>query len=85
MKRNLTPVFVALTLFAAFGIVGGMDYEDAKTQQALYCDNVKSGVWPDYEGTYVSECEKEHGPKRAKSQPAQRKPVSEALIAAQLS
>ena len=57
MKRNLTPVFVALTLFAAFGIVGGMDYEDAKTQQALYCDNVKSGVWPDYEGTYVSECE----------------------------
>ena len=64
MKRNLTPVFVALTLFAAFGIVGGMDYEDAKTQQALYCDNVSSGVWPDYEGTYVSECEKEHGPKK---------------------
>ena len=64
MKRNLTPVFVALTLFAAFGIVGGMDYEDAKTQQALYCDNVKSGVWPDYEGTYVSECEKEHDPKK---------------------
>ena len=64
MKRNLTPVFVALTLFAAFGIVGGMDYEDAKTQVALYCDNVKSAVWPDYEGTYVSECEKEHDPKK---------------------
>ena len=64
MKHNLTPFFVALTLFTVVAIVGSMDYEDAKTQQALYCDNVKSGVWPAYEGTYVSECEKEHGPKK---------------------
>ena len=64
MKHNLTPFFVALTLFGIVSIVGGMDYEDAKTQQALYCDNVKSGVWPDYEGTYVSECENKYGPKK---------------------
>ena len=61
MKRNLTPVFVALTLFAAFGIVGGMDYEDAKQEEISYCENVKSGQWPDYEGTYAKVCEAEYG------------------------
>jgi hypothetical protein len=64
MKRKLTVIAAVLAIVAAFGIVGGMDYEDAEAQQALYCDNVKSGLWPDYEGTYVSECEKTHGPKK---------------------
>ena len=64
MKRKLTTIAAFLAFFAAFGLVGAMDYEDAEAQQALYCDNVKSGVWPDYEGTYVSECEKTHGPKK---------------------
>lgn len=64
MKRKLTIAAAALAMLAAFGFAGQMDYEDALAQQALYCDNVKSGVWPDYEGTYVSECEKTHGPKK---------------------
>lgn len=64
MKRKLTTVAAVLALFAAFGFVGAMDYEDAKAEEALYCDNVKAGVWPDYEGTYVSQCEATHGPKK---------------------
>ena len=64
MKHKITAIAAVLAIAAAFGIVGGMDYEDEKAQQALYCDNVKSGLWPDYEGTYVSECEKTHGPKK---------------------
>ena len=64
MKRKLATFAAILAFFAAFGLVGGMDYEDEKAQAALYCDNVASGVWPDYEGTYVSECEKTHGPKK---------------------
>lgn len=64
MKRNITPIVAVLAIVAALGLVGAMDAEDAEAQAALYCDNVKSGLWPDYEGTYVSECEKTHGPKK---------------------
>ena len=64
MNKKLVTIGAFLAFFAAFGLVGAMDYEDAKNEQALYCDNVKSGVWPDYEGIYVSECEKMHGPKK---------------------
>jgi len=64
MKQDLTSIAAVLAIVAAFGIVGGMDYKDEQAQQALYCDNVKSGVWPDYKGTYVSECEKTHGLKK---------------------
>lgn len=64
MKRNLVTIAAFVGVFAAFGFVGAMDAEDAERQTALYCDNVKSGVWPDYEGTYVSECEKTHGTKK---------------------
>lgn len=65
MKRKLVTIAAFVGFFAAFGFVGAMDAEDAEQQAALYCDNVKSGVWPDYEGTYVSECEKTHGPKNS--------------------
>lgn len=64
MKQKFTTIAAVLAIVAAFGLVGGMDAEDAEAQAALYCDNVKSGLWPDYEGIYVSECEKTHGPKK---------------------
>lgn len=65
MKRKLVTIAAFVGFFAAFGFVGAMDYEDAIAAQQFYCDNVKSGLWPDYEGTYVSECEKTHGPKNS--------------------
>ena len=61
MKDKFTPVFVALTLFAVVCIVGGMNYEDAKQEEISYCENVKSGQWPDYKGTYAKVCEAEYG------------------------
>ena len=61
MKRNITPIVAVLAIVAALGLVGAMDAEDAEAQAALYCDNVKSGLWPDYEGTYAKVCEAEYG------------------------
>jgi len=31
------------------GIIGNMDYEDAKAEEAHYNDMVCHGYWPDYE------------------------------------
>jgi len=64
MKRKITIIAAVLAIAAAFGLVGAMDAEDAEMQASLYCDNVKLGLWPDYAGTYVSECEATHGPKK---------------------
>ena len=47
---------VLLALLGLFGLAGAMDYEDQQAQAALYCDMVKAGHWPDYQGTYRSEC-----------------------------
>ena len=29
-------------------IVSEMDYEDALLQERIYCENVRDGVWPNY-------------------------------------
>lgn len=49
-------ILVALVLLAAFGFVGHIDYADEKVAQAQYCEMVKAGHWPDYQGTYRREC-----------------------------
>lgn len=64
MQSNLKTVLGLLAFMLVLGLVGSMDYEDEQAQQALYCDNVKSGVWPDCEDIYVSQCEPTHGPKK---------------------
>lgn len=52
MFDKIKGFFVVLALLLLMGVVGRMDYEDEQAQAALYCHNVKIGVWPDYEGTY---------------------------------
>ena len=47
---------VLLALLGLFGLTGAMDYEDQQAEQAHYCDMVKAGYWPDFQGTYRSEC-----------------------------
>ena len=47
---------VLLALLGLFGLAGAMDYEDQQADQAHYCEMVKAGYWPDYQGTYRSEC-----------------------------
>ena len=54
-------VFIGMAIGLALAIAGSMDYEDAKDEEALYCNNVKSGVWPDYNGNYADVCEAEYG------------------------
>lgn len=57
----MKSVFIGLAIGLLLGVAGSMDYEDAKAEEALYCSNVKNGVWPNYEGTYAKVCEAEYG------------------------
>ena len=47
---------VLLALLGLFGLAGAMDYEDQQAEQERYCEMVKAGHWPDYQGTYRREC-----------------------------
>ena len=49
-------IAVLLALLGLFGLAGAMDYEDQQAEQEHYCEMVKGGYWPDYHGTYRSEC-----------------------------
>jgi len=48
---------VLLALLGLFGLVGAMDYEDQQAEQERYCEMVKVGFWPDFNGTYRDECQ----------------------------
>ena len=48
---------VLLALLGLFGLAGAMDYEDQQADQAHYCEMVKAGYWPDFQGTYRRECQ----------------------------
>lgn len=56
MKRNVKGLLIAAAVFVIVGLVGRMDFEDEVREQIAYCENVKAGVWPDYDGTYKTEC-----------------------------
>ena len=47
---------VLLALLGLFGLAGAMDYEDQQAEQERYCEMVKAGYWPDFQGTYRREC-----------------------------
>ena len=47
---------IAAALVLLMGLVGRMDYEDQQADQAHYCEMVKAGFWPDFNGTYRDEC-----------------------------
>ena len=54
---NRTQTLLALVaVLLLLGLMGHMDYEDAKAEEANYCEMVKAKLWPDYRGTYRSEC-----------------------------
>lgn len=56
MNKTARNWLIALAVIVAVGIVGNMDFQDEVRQQLSYCENVKAGVWPDYDGTYKTEC-----------------------------
>lgn len=47
---------IAAALALLLGLAGQMDYEDQQVEQGNYCDMVKAGYWPDFQGTYRHEC-----------------------------
>jgi hypothetical protein len=56
MNKNVLAVLGVIAALAMLGLVGSMDYTDEVREQVLYCDNVAAKVWPDYEGSYSTEC-----------------------------
>lgn len=54
---NRTQTLLALVaVLLLLGLMGHMDYEDAKAEEVNYCEMVKAKLWPDYRGTYRREC-----------------------------
>ena len=53
-RYRIAAILAALVLL--FGLAGHMDYEDQQAEQAHYCEMVKAGYWPDFNGTYRDEC-----------------------------
>lgn len=54
--KHANAIVLAIIAFSTLGWAGESDYQDAKREQAEYCQNVKDGVWPDFRETYDSEC-----------------------------
>jgi hypothetical protein len=49
-------LFIAALVVVALGVVGRMDFEDAKLLEQRYCDGVEQGLWPDYNENYEEVC-----------------------------
>lgn len=56
MSDKIKGVLVIFGLLLLLGVVGRMDADEAERQAEEYCYNVKSGIWPDYAGTYEQYC-----------------------------
>ena len=61
MNRKAVTILAVVVFGLLVGVVGRFDYEDAVAEEALYCSNVKNGLWPDYDGIYADVCEAEYG------------------------
>lgn len=48
MIEKLKFIGAIVFVFAAYGIVGEMDYQDEIKQEQHYCGMVGSGAWPNY-------------------------------------
>lgn len=61
MKSLLMECFVFPSIFLLLGaiailLVGNADFVEQVREQVVYCENVKLKIWPDYKGSYESEC-----------------------------
>ena len=57
-ESTLTVIGAFLVIAIAVLIIGTMESRDAEMDQQAYCEMVKEGKWPDYEGTYHEFCER---------------------------
>lgn len=51
---KIALIFAIVALVFATGF--NMDYQDEKAEAENYCDMVRLNYWPDYEGTYSTQC-----------------------------
>jgi len=56
MERNLRVIAIIGIFIALFAIAGKMDFEDESRSHLLYCDNVASGIWPNYDKVCNPDC-----------------------------
>jgi hypothetical protein len=56
MKTGLEAAALWIALLIVFGLVGHWGFEAQQADEAHYCEMVKAGYWPDYQGTYRREC-----------------------------
>lgn len=56
IKRYPEILFV-LAFLGLAGIAGSYDFEDAILEDRAYCENVRSGIWPDYNGNVQEICD----------------------------
>jgi hypothetical protein len=50
---------VFLIVIGLLGVAGTLEFQDEKQAEENYCEMVKRGEWPDFEGTYHDFCERE--------------------------
>lgn len=61
-KRFLAVMAVGMILGAV--VLGCMGPDEVELEQQQYCNNVRDGIWPDYDkGRFKSECGGENPPK----------------------
>ena len=56
LREKVSVGLALLALFVLYGLVSEDDYQEALAQEAIYCDNVRSTVWPDYKQIDESVC-----------------------------
>ena len=49
-------ILAAIVIIAAILISSSMDAEDAAKEQQVYCEMVRDGKWPDYNGNAREVC-----------------------------
>lgn len=54
LVAHIMKLFIIALL--TLGLIGCADLADQQAQASEYCSMVKSGLWPDYLGTYGAEC-----------------------------
>lgn len=45
-----------LILAALFAVAGWLESEPQLVELEIYCENVREGLWPDYNNIYIKEC-----------------------------
>jgi len=54
--QQIIGILAGCFIIAGLLIAGAMDADAAKVQADTYCEMVRDGYWPDYNGSYKTQC-----------------------------